>query len=94
MKQVLSVIAALCLLAGLGNAAILVDDFESYSLGAAGDVTTAWEGGNSVIETDPADASISAPRYPIGGQSSTYCILSPETSIAEGQTKTLFFRFG
>lgn len=94
MKQVLSVIAALCLLAGLGNAAILVDDFESYSLGSAGDVTTAWEGGNSVIETDPADASNKVLRgTQIGGQSSTYCILSPETSIAEGQTKTLFFRF-
>lgn len=93
MKQVLSVLAALCLLAGAASAATLVDKFDSYQDGAVETVTTAWKGGNSIIQVDPANAGNKILRgIQQGGQSSTYGILSPEASIAEGQTKTLFFR--
>lgn len=94
MKKAIIMIA-IYLLTGLTGAAIVkVDDFGGYTPGAVETVTTAWKGVNSVIETDPADAGNQVLRgTQIGGQSSTYCILTPETSIAEGQTKTLFFRF-
>ncbi|MEN6307900.1 MAG: LamG-like jellyroll fold domain-containing protein [Anaerohalosphaeraceae bacterium] len=93
MKKAI-VMMILCVLAGLSMAAIVkVDDFNSYADGAVETVTTAWKGVNSVIEADTADAANQVLRgTQIGGQSSTYCILSPDASIAEGQTKTLFFR--
>jgi hypothetical protein len=76
--------------------AVLVDDFESYSLGSVNTVTTNWKGTVDVtIETDPANPANKVIRENQSTviQKGVYCILSDAASIPEGATKTLFLRF-
>jgi hypothetical protein len=76
--------------------AVLVDDFDSYALGQVDTVTTNWRGTADVtIETDPTDPQNQVIRVweNTGTQKAVYGVLSSETSIPEGATKTLFLRF-
>jgi hypothetical protein len=77
-------------------AAVLVDDFDGYSQGAVGTVTTNWRATADVtIEPDPDNAENQVIRMQenTGVQKAAYCILSADASIPEGATKTLFLRF-
>lgn len=83
------------LLAAFIAQAELYDDFQMYEAGPVDTVTTVWKGtANSNIVVDPADSGNKALSLnQAGQQSGVYGILTPETSIDDGQTKTLFFRF-
>ncbi len=97
MKKFVLILSFFALI-GLSKA-VRVDDFESYQLGPVDTATTNWKANttdnDAVIELDPANADnkvMSLSQAPTQ-QSAAYCILSSETSIPEGETKTLFLRF-
>jgi hypothetical protein len=80
----------------------LVDDFESYELGAIGTVTTIWTGSGdggaastASIVTDPTDADNKVIQLTEGGgqQQWVRAELSPGATIANNTTGTLFLRF-
>ncbi len=93
---------ALLLAISLAQGALTkIDDFESYALGRVDEVTGGnWKGitsntGFASINTDDADAANQVLRLQQYGSQARglYCNLSEENSIAEGATRTLYFRF-
>jgi hypothetical protein len=97
MKKTLVVIMAFGFLAGW-SAAVLVDDFNGYSIGPAATVTTNWKtfvvaGGALNIAADPTNPANKVLDFLEDGNSGGgYGILSGGAIIANGETKTLFFR--
>lgn len=79
--------------------AVTVDDFESYQVGTVDNVTTNWKANtvdnDALIEPDPqnTDNQVMSLSQAPSAQSAAYCILDSASSIAEGETKTLFLRF-
>jgi len=93
MNKTIAILMMFGFVTGLSSA-VLVDDFDAYAPGAVETVTTNWKGINAQIQVDPADSTNQMLLgFQSGGQSCTYGIFSTDASIAEGQTKTLFFRF-
>lgn len=94
-------VAAFCLLSGTSFAfAVLVDNFEGYTVGQIDAVTTNWRAfvgataGLVSIATDPDNASNKVLQFTEDGASGgAYGILSGSAIIANGETKTLFYRF-
>jgi hypothetical protein len=99
MKKALVVIMVFCFMAGW-SAAVRVDDFDSYSTGLVDTVTTNWKpivgatAGLVSIATDPANPSNKVLDFIEDGNSGGgYGILNGDAIIANGEMKTLFYRF-
>jgi len=107
MNKAVLIITACCLLAGRSLAATtLVDDFDSYATGQVDAVTTNWkeflgDPGQGAptelmlvnIAVDPGDPKNKVLDFLEGvGSPGGYGIFSGAAIIANGETKTLFFR--
>lgn len=103
MRNVVCILLFLCLT--VVTQAVLVDDFEDYELGSINTVTTTWVGAadpevsansTATIAVDPVDSANQMIQLTEGGglgQQWVRGALSPEATITQGATGTLFLRF-
>ena len=97
MKKTMWLSIALCCVISGVSSGVLVDDFKGYASGPVDTVTANWKGiatpELAVIRVDPLDAA----NMVLGvtesnNNNGVYGILSGNAIIANGTTKTLFFR--
>lgn len=96
MNKTLWLSLMLCgVLSGM-SPAVLVDDFNGYSIGTVDAVTANWKGigspALSVIRQDPLNAGNRVLGVTEGQNTGVYGILSGDAVIPNGATKTVFFR--
>ena len=99
VRKMWAAVGIFCMAAGLASA-VLVDNFESYSLGGVDTVTGgAWvesptrtSDGFTIADNGSGNQVLSVMNTN-DGQNGVYGVLDGDEIVAEGQTKTLFTQF-